>query len=62
MTDKELFQEALKWQEHIKMLANDYIDDKLYWKRLEVFNWLITQAERNMKQKEELNSQWIKDD
>lgn len=53
MTEKELFQEALKWQEHIKMLANDYIDDELYWKRLEVFNWLIAQAERNIKQKEE---------
>lgn len=53
MSDKELFQEALKWQEHIKMFANDCIDDKLYWKRLEVFNWLIKQAERNIKQKEE---------
>ena len=35
MSDKELMQEALEWQEHIKMLANGHADDELYQKKIE---------------------------
>lgn len=46
MTDKELMQEALKWHDHIKVLANDHADDELYQTRSKVFDWLIEQAEK----------------
>ena len=46
MTEKELFQEALKWREHISMLANYYNDQESLKKRLATFDWLIKQAER----------------
>ena len=55
MTEKELFQEALKWREHISMLANYYNDQESLRKRLETFDWLIKQAERVQKLEKELD-------
>lgn len=54
MTEKELFQEALKWREHISMLVN-YYNDQESFKRLETFDWLIKQAERVQKLEKELD-------
>lgn len=54
MTDKELMQEALKWHDHIKALANDHADDELYQTRSKVFDWLIEQAEKAEKYREAL--------
>lgn len=45
MTDKELMEDALEWQEHIRKLVTA-TDDELYHKRSKVFDWLIKQAER----------------
>ena len=56
MSDKELMQEALKWQEHIKVLANDHAEDELYQKRSKVFDWLIEQAEKTEIYKEALEN------
>lgn len=54
MTDKELMQEALKWHDHIKALANGHADDELYQTRSKVFDWLIEQAEKAEKYREAL--------
>lgn len=54
MTDKKMLQEALEWQEHIKVLANDHAEDELYQKRSKVFDWLIEQAEKAEKYREAL--------
>jgi len=54
MSDKELMQEALKWQEHIKVLANEYAENELYQKRSKVLDWLIEQAEKAEKYREAL--------
>lgn len=54
MADKELMQEALKWQEHIKVLANEYAENELYQKRNKVLDWLLDQAEKAEKYREAL--------
>lgn len=54
MSDKELMQEVLKWQEHIKVLANNHAEDELYQKRSKVFDWLVEQAEKAEKYREAL--------
>lgn len=54
MTDKELMQEALKWHDHIKALANEYAENELYQKRNKVLDWLLDQAEKAEKYREAL--------
>lgn len=45
MTEQEMLQEALEWQEHIRKLITA-TDDELYHKRSKVFDWLLEQAEK----------------
>ena len=54
MTEQEMMQEALKWQEHIGKLASDHSDNELYIKRKKVMDWLIQQTERVEELEEEL--------
>lgn len=49
MTEQEMMQEALKWQEHIARLASQAMDNsdrELYVKRSKTLDWLIQQAEQ----------------
>jgi len=55
MTEQELLQEALKWREHISMLANYYNDQESFRKRLATIEWLIKQAERVQELEKELD-------
>ncbi|MEL3959620.1 hypothetical protein NST17_20925 [Caldifermentibacillus hisashii] len=55
MTEQELLQEALEWQEHIRKLITA-TDDELYHKRSKVFDWLLERVQVLEKENKQLKA------